>query len=174
MGHSVLTFDKAFDRLIGNEGGYTNDPQDPGGETNWGITWPILHRGIGQGIVAVGTTIKSLMRDQAKALYKAYFWDAAHADKLFDGVAYQLFDWAANSGPDTAIRGFQRALQVADDGRVGPVTLDAANTMIESDQIMRINAERLDFMRKLKKWPNFGAGWAGRIANDLRYGAQDS
>ena len=89
-------------------------------------------------------------------------------------MVFQLFDFAVNSGIQTSIRYFQRALGVADDGNWGPVSEGAAKIASESDMIMRLNAERLDFMTKLKNWPYHGKGWARRIAQNLRYGAVDS
>ena len=159
-----MDFQQAINRVLGHEGGYVNNPADPGGETKWGIskrTYPQLN-------------IKDLTRDQAIEIYKKDFWDRVHATDLYDGVAFQSLDFAINSGCETALRALQRALNVADDGHWGPHTAQAAKTMTESDQIMRLNEERLDFMRKLKNWPNFSSGWAGRIANNLRYGSDDS
>ena len=159
-----MDFQQAINRVLGHEGGYVNNPADPGGETKWGIskrTYPQLN-------------IKDLTRDQAIEIYKKDFWDRVHATDLYDGVAFQSLDFAINSGCETALRALQRALNVADDGHWGPHTSQAAKDMSESDQIMRLNAERLDFMRKLKTWPNFSSGWAGRIANNLRYGSDDS
>ncbi len=157
-------FETMFDRLMGNEGGYVNDPKDPGGETNWGISkrsYPNLD-------------IKNLTRLQARDIYYKDFWLAIDGENNYDGVAFQLFDFAVNSGIQTAIRAYQRALGVADDGHFGPYSKAAAKSFPEWQQIMRLLAERLDFMRKLKAWPNFGSGWAGRIAADLRYGALDT
>lgn len=159
-----MTFDIAFDRLLGNEGGYTNDPADPGGETNWGIskrTYPHID-------------IKALTREGAKAIYLRDFWQRIHADDLPDGVAFQTFDFAVNSGIFTAVRYLQRAIGVADDGHWGPVSVAAAAALSESDTIMRLCAERLEFMTKLVNWPNASRGWTQRIAADLRYGAVDS
>lgn len=159
-----MDFDIAFDRLMGNEGGYVNDPNDPGGETNWGISkrsYPTV-------------SIKELTRDGAKAIYKRDFWDRVHADGLFDGVAFQALDFAVNSGIETSVRKLQAALGVGDDGHWGPTTQAAAKAMSETDQIMRLNAQRLRFMTKLSGWKNFGAGWANRIANNLDYGSIDS
>lgn len=118
--------------------------------------------------------IKNLTRDEAKEIYRSDFWYAIHASKLHDGVAFQLLDFAINSGVSTAIRAFQRALGVADDGNWGPVSQAAADAMSETDQIMRVLAERLDFMTRLKNWQNHGKGWARRIAGNLRHGAEDS
>ena len=159
-----MDFKQAIDRVLGHEGGYVNNPADPGGETKWGISkrsYPSVN-------------IVSLTRDQAVEIYKKDFWDKINADQLYDGVAYQALDFAVNSGIGTAVRALQRALNVADDGHWGPITATAAKSVSESDQIMRILAERLDFMRKLKNWPTFSSGWVARIASNLRYGAEDS
>lgn len=159
-----MTFDEVFDRLIGHEGGYANDPNDPGGETNWGISkrsYP-------------NVDIKNLSRDEAKEIYRRDFWNRINGDKLYDGVAFQVFDFAVNSGIETAVRGLQRAVGAADDGHWGPASQAAADKMSEADQIMRINAERLDFMTRLVNWKFHGAGWARRIAGNLRYGAIDA
>jgi lysozyme family protein len=159
-----VTFETAFDRLLGHEGSYVNDPNDPGGETNWGISkrsYPHVN-------------IKALTRDGAAAIYREDFWDRIHADTLPDSVAFQVFDFAVNSGVSTAIRYLQRAVGVADDGYWGPVSQAAASATTESDIIMRLNAERLDLMTRLRNWPHASRGWARRIATNLRYGAADS
>jgi len=159
-----ITFDIAFDRLLGNEGGYVNDPNDPGGETNWGISkrsYPQLD-------------IRNLSRDDAKVIYKRDFWQRISADALPGSVAFQLFDFAVNSGIETAVRAFQRSLGVADDGHWGPISETAADKTSETDMIFGVLAERLEFMTKLSNWPNAGKGWARRIAANLRYAKQDT
>jgi lysozyme family protein len=156
-----MTFDTVFDRVIGNEGEYINDPNDPGGETNWGIskrTYPNL-------------IIKELTREQAKTIYLTDFWQKIDND-MPDSISYQLFDFAVNSGVETAIRYLQRALKVADDGHFGPVSKAALKEYSELIIILRLNGERLDFMTKLKNWPNAGKGWARRIAQNLMLGAE--
>ncbi|SNT33891.1 Predicted Peptidoglycan domain-containing protein [Noviherbaspirillum humi] len=158
-----MSFDIAINRLLKNEGGYVKHPEDPGGETNWGLSkrsYPTLD-------------IKNLTRDQAVAIYRRDFWEKIHADELPDGVAFQALDFAVNSGIDTAVRYLQRALGVADDGHWGPVTAAAARTMNEPKVACRLLAERLDFMRRLRTWSTFGAGWAGRVADNLRFVAED-
>lgn len=159
-----MTFETAFDRTLGHEGGYSNNKNDPGGETNWGISkrsYPDID-------------IKKLTRDGARAIYRRDFWNRIDADTLPDGVVFQLFDFAVNSGIETAVRYLQRAVMVADDGHWGPVSRAAAKETSETDMIMRLNAERLDFMTKLNNWSDASRGWARRIAQNLRYGAIDS
>ncbi len=89
-------------------------------------------------------------------------------------MKFQAFDFAVNSGMQTAIRKLQTAIGVADDGHWGPASTAALSRLDVSDALMLYLAERLDFMRKLKAWPTFGAGWAGRIAGNLRYSAKDN
>lgn len=160
----MADFDTAYDRVMGHEAGYVNDPNDPGGETKWGISkrsYPHVD-------------IKGLTREDARAIYRRDFWQRIRADKLADGVAFQLFDFAVNSGMETAIRYLQRALLVADDGHWGPRSQAAADASSESDLILLLCAERLDFMTRLKNWDHHGRGWARRMAGNLRYGAIDS
>jgi lysozyme family protein len=159
-----MNFDLAIDRVLGHEGKYVNDPNDPGGETNWGISkrsYPQLD-------------IKNLTREHAVAIYFRDFWQPLAAGQFHDGLAYQLLDFAINSGIRTAIRAYQRALGVKDDGQFGPKSHAAANAMSETDQIMLLLAERLEFMTNTKNWPAHGKGWSRRIALNLRYGAIDS
>lgn len=159
-----MNFDQAFDRLMAVEKGYVNDPKDPGGETKWGISkrsYP-------------NEDIPNMTKERAKVIFRRDFWDKVKADKLADGVAFQASDFAYNSGPDTAVRYLQRAVGVADDGHWGPASQAAADAISESDAIMLLNSERLDFMTRLKNWPDAGKGWARRIAQNLRYAAEDS
>lgn len=159
-----MNFQDAISRVLLVEKGEVDDPNDPGGLTKWGISqrsYPNLD-------------IKSLTREQAVEIYKTDFWEKIHADALYASVAFQSLDFAVNSGIGTATRYLQRALGVADDGHWGAVTASAAKAMPEADQIMRLCAERLDFMRKLRGWSSFSSGWAGRIATNLRYGAVDT
>jgi lysozyme family protein len=159
-----MNFDLAFDRLMGNEGGYVNNPADPGGETNWGIckrSYPDIE-------------IASLTREQAKAIYLRDFWIRGQMDKMPGAIAFQAFDIAVNSGIETAVRMLQRAVGVADDGHIGPVTLAAIAAKPLADVLMLVVAERLDFYAKLTRFDSFGRGWTRRCAKDLRYAAQDA
>ncbi len=159
-----IKFDTCFDRLMGAEGGYSNDPNDPGGETNWGISkrsYP-------------GVDIKSLTREGARIIYLRDFWNNVQLDQFPLAVSYEFFDFAVNSGIQTAIRYIQRAIKVADDGYWGPVSEKALRSTELNDLLFLYTAERLDFMTRLSNWPHAGRGWARRIAQVLRYAAKDN
>lgn len=152
-----MSFDSCFDALIDHEGGYVNDPRDPGGETKFGISkraYPHLD-------------IAALTLADAKAIYRRDYWDRAHCDQLPAGLAFDLFDTAVNSGIGQAIRFLQRAVGVADDGVIGPITLANIQRADAEALQARYNGHRLAFMAKLSNWPVFGKGWALRIAGNL-------
>jgi lysozyme family protein len=165
MNHSAK-FIEFINRILGSEGGYVNNPEDPGGETNWGISkrsYP-------------NVDIKNLTKDQAIEIYWQDFWSPIHAGNTIfpDAVDYQLLDSAVNSGIQQSIRFLQRAIDVADDGHFGPHSRQALAGADLHDTLFLFLAERLEFMTKLKNWPNASRGWARRIALDMRYAAKDS
>lgn len=163
-----LDFDQVFERCMGHEGGYVNNPKDPGGETNWGVTIGTAR--------ANGYTgsMRHMTRDQAKAIYRKAFWERAKCHQYHSAIGFQLFDMAINHGIGNAIRMLQRAVGVADDGVVGNITLAAINLRSIDDVIVLMNAERLDFYSKLSTLPTFGRGWIRRTASNLRYAAGDT
>lgn len=153
-----MNFDTAFLKLFGHEGGYVNHPNDPGGETKYGISkrsYP-------------GEDIKNLTLERAKFLAKRDFWGPAGCDVVPNSVKYDLFDAAYHSGPKMATKLLQRAVGVTDDGVLGPNTLQAIQSMDPERLSARFNGWRLDFLNDLKTWPDFGRGWTQRIAEILK------
>lgn len=171
-----MTFDDAFIRVLGHEGRLSLDPQDRGNWTS-GVIGVGELKGSFMGISAMSyphLDIRNLTVEAVKSIYRRDFWDRVHADRLHDGVAFQAFDFAVNSGIGTAIRKLQAAVGVADDGDWGPISALAMTAMSESDIIMRFCAQRLRFMTYLSGWSHNSRGWARRIASNLEYGAEDS
>lgn len=152
-----MNFDQAFERLIGHEGGYVNNPVDPGGETKYGIskrTYP-------------GEDIANLTLARAKHIYLRDFWGPAGCDAVPDAVRFDLFDMAVNSGVKRAVRTVQEAVGETVDGVLGPLTLQAISSMPAPRLVARFNGVRLKFMASLPVWNEFGRGWARRIAANL-------
>lgn len=162
-GGRMIHFDRAFADLIGHEGGYSNHPSDLGGETMWGITVAVAREN------GYTKEMRNMPIDVAKAIYRRKYWLAGF-DELPYPVAFQVFDAAVNSGVGQSVRWLQRAIGVADDGKLGPVTLFAAQTRDPLKLVLLFNAERLIFMTNLSVWPNFGRGWARRVAENLKKG----
>ena len=160
------SFDRAFDLLIGNEGGYVNNPKDPGGETNWGITKTVA--------VANGHTgdMRTMPKETAKGIYKKMYWDKLQCDQLPFVVAFQLFDAGVNHGNAQAVKFLQRALSVVDDGVIGAKTIAAVSKLKDLQIVMLFNAERIEFYAALKTFSTFGKGWVRRVASNLKLAAK--
>lgn len=149
-------FDICITPVLKNEGGNSNHPLDGGKLTRFGISqrsYPKLDIG-------------ALTAEQAKALYKRDFWDANQLDQFPLVVAFEFFDCAINCGAGTAARLLQRAVGVAEDGIVGPITLAAVGKFNADKLAKRMLARRMQFYTKLSNWPSFGAGWVNRLANN--------
>lgn len=157
-----MNFDQAFDLLLGHEGAYSNNRMDPGGETMWGITRKVA---LQEGYTG---DMHILPRETAKAIYRKRYWEPMRCDQMPDALKFSLFDAAVNSGCEQATVWLQRALDVGDDGILGPLTLETAQRSNGLRLAIQLNAERLDFMTSLPTWGAFGRGWARRIVGNLR------
>lgn len=154
----MSAFERAFEIVVGHEGGYVNDPRDPGGETKYGIS-KRAHPDV---------DIRNLTRAQAQSIYRQRYWLPMHADAMPEAVAIQVFDAAVNHGLRAATRMMQRALRVADDGAIGPATLNALIAADDARFVARFAAERLTYYTDLAGWDVYGRGWTRRVASNLR------
>lgn len=151
-----MTFDAAFTRLLGHEGGYVNDPRDPGGETNWGVSKRAYPN----------VDIKALTQDGAKAIYRRDYWAPVRADELPDLVRFDVFDAAVNHGVSQSAKWLQRAAGTNPDGVIGAQTVAAARAA-GAQLAAHFNGYRLQFYTDSTNWPTYGKGWARRVAANL-------
>lgn len=161
-------FRQFMNRVLGHEGGYVNHPRDPGGETNWGITKRTAQANGYHG------SMRSMTRNQAIDIYHSAFWLRYRCEEMSDALAFQFFDACINHGYGNAARMLQRAANVADDGIIGNITLNAIRTMPQNDLLMRFNAERIMFFTKIGTFNTFGRGWMRRVAHNLQHAANDN
>lgn len=127
-------FEEALKRTSEYEGGYSDDPDDKGGQTNLGITHKTYAEAVRRGIVKENPEgVKGLTGRQAKKIYRGLYWDALKLDQVDDPkVAAEIFDTAVNAGVSKSAKIVQRVLQALGedlkrDGVIGPVTLGAIN-----------------------------------------------
>lgn len=146
-------FELALGLVLEHEGGYVNDPADPGGETIYGISRRAHPAAWANGAPSVR---------QAAAIYRADYWDPIRCDELPAGLAVFLFDTAVNVGCRQAARLLQRVLRVTDDGVIGPMTIKAARAAEQDGLLSRLAAERLAHYAALSTWQRFGRGWSAR------------
>jgi lysozyme family protein len=157
-----VNFDQAFEKLIGHEGGYQSPEQavarnDPGGETNWGISKRSYQE----------IDIAALTINGAKEIYLRDYWKPAGCDLVPDALRFDLFDMAVNSGVRTAIKTMQKAVFTEPDGMLGPHTRMGISLISTDAFLRRFNGFRLFAMTEMGNWPQAGRGWARRIASNL-------
>jgi len=147
--------------LLVHEGDYADLENDPGGKTRYGVTEAVA-RGVGY-----TGDMRDLPISLAKTIYRSLYWDAVRGDELPDGIRYFVFDAAAASGVRQSVLWLQRALGVAADGILGPVTLATAHAANPDRLKARLLSQRLRFMAGLSNWPSFSRGWSRRVADLL-------
>jgi len=156
-------FEKAMKFVREAEGGYYNHPNDPGGETMYGITkrdYPNLD-------------IKNLSREKADEIFFEDYWSLSSAESLPEPVYISYFDSVVNTGRKQANKFLQRALGVVADGVVGPVTLKAITKINSFELANKIIDQRQKFYENLSesrpKLNVFLKGWTNRNNNLRRY-----
>jgi lysozyme family protein len=159
----MSSFDDAFTALIGNEGGYVNNPADPGGETMFGVTARVARAH------GYAGAMKDLPRDTAKAIAKTVYWDPLHLDEFDPRIAFQMVDANYNGG--ATVRWAQQASGAPVDGVMGPNTIAAIKAADPRTFCLTFLARRLQYLAGLKTWPTFGRGWSNRIASNMLKGA---
>jgi len=150
--------------ILGYEGGFSDDPEDPGGATMLGVTLGVYEQWVGRTVTPA--ELKALTPSDVAPIYRADYWDAVHGDDLPAGVDLMCFDEAVNQGPGRAVRTLQEAVGVTVDGSIGKITLAAVASFHAPGIIDAIRAARLAAYKSLPTYPRFGAGWTNRL-NDV-------
>lgn len=159
---------KALAKTLAYEGGYVNNPVDPGGPTNKGITLKTYSAFLGRD--ATIDELKKLPQEHLLSIYGSRYWDACNCDDLPDGLDLCVFDFAVHSGVTKAAKTLQALAGAKQDGKIGPKTQMAVAMWIHAhglkNAIKLYQAERLDYLESLATFPVFGKGWTSRV-NDL-------
>ena len=154
-------FEKAVDLILKHEGGYVNHPEDPGGETNFGIakrSYPDLD-------------IAKLSKHDAKQIYKEDYWDRVKGDELPPAIALMVFDTAVNMGISRASKFLQEVVNAKPiDGIIGSKTVaNTKNAFKNAPEFVLTSYanKRLDHYKKLSTFETFGKGWTRRVEETL-------
>lgn len=170
-------FHEALRKTLNNEGGYSNNKNDKGGETYRGISRKYNKNWIGWATIddykkanlpklefedALNSDF--ILQESVKNFYLDNYWDKYKLGQIENpNVADFLFDFVVNSGQ--AIKVVQRALGLEDDGIVGPKTIKAINETKDALQTL-VNA-RVEYLKGLKGFDTFGRGWVARANSYL-------
>lgn len=139
-------------KVIDIEGGYVNDPRDPGGETKYGISKRSYPK----------EDIKNLTKERAYEIYLNDYWNKVQADKFKFPLNLMVFDFAVNSGPSRAIKTLQMVVKTTQDGVLGPMTLKAVEAQDFEELCANYMTAREFFLLSLDK-PHYIKGWTNRL-----------
>ncbi|HEU5137493.1 MAG TPA: glycosyl hydrolase 108 family protein [Steroidobacteraceae bacterium] len=172
----MASLERFFPHLLRFEGGFVNDPADPGGATNKGITIATFQR-YAPAVLGVAPSLdnlRALSDAQAFSIYKVGYWDPLHADEIVDQpLAEIVFDFHVNAGA-TAVRVLQGALndsgvkpQLPVDGVVGPGTLQALQGTDPVGLYRTYKQRRIEYYQDLvarrPSLAKFLNGWLKRV-----------
>lgn len=155
-----MTRDEIIALIIKIEGGYVDNPADPGGKTNMGITQRYLDRAVAAD-PSLPTHVADLTVAQVTGLYQRDQWAAVHGDVLPPALAALAIDSAINEGPTVAVMLLQQALKVTADGVIGPGTIAAAGRA-PADVAGEYAARRATHYAHLNR-DTFELGWMRRL-----------
>ncbi len=158
-----MRFEDAVEIILKLEGGstITNDPNDPGGLTKWGISLR-AHPELG------ATGLRRLTKAEAIEIYRNDYWIPSKADKMPDLLKLPIFDSAVNQGVLGSAKILQKALNdlgksLVVDGIIGPITLAAIRDSDPIECTALFLQQRLITYRSLSGASRFGKGWERRV-----------
>lgn len=167
-----IAFDRALDHVLEMEGGFTDDPYDPGGPTNRGITLAVF--AAWRKVTLTAANRASMIRDlqaidraTVREIYRRRYWDKAHCAELSAALALMQFDAAVNHGVGNAIRFLQEAVGAEVDGEIGPLTRAAIGAAPLEATLATYAAIRRRRYRALPHFWRFGRGWLRRVDTTL-------
>ena len=149
-------FDKCLEMLLHHEGGYVWHEEDPGGETNLGVTKKVYQDWGGT------KEMIDLTVEDVAPIYKKNYWDRCKCDELSSGVDWAVFDWAVNSGTRRVSKALQKVCGATTDGVIGNKTLALANGQDVKYMIEELSVIRQSFYESLRTFKTFGRGWTRR------------
>lgn len=151
-----------FQWCLTHEGGFVNDPDDPGGATNRGITQAVYDAfrrrdGLPE------RSVKHITDNEMALIYEQQYWRVVRGDDLPAGVDYAVYDFAVNSGPARAAKFLQRLVGVDEDGVIGQITLNALSRFDPEGVVRELCKARMAYLKRLPHWRKFGKGWTARV-----------
>ena len=159
-------FEQSLKMLLHHEGGYVWHPEDPGGETNLGVTRAVYEQWVGRQVM--DGEMKALTVADVAPIYKTNYWDRIRGDDLPSGLDFAAFDWAVNSGTGRPAKVIQKYISAKQDGAIGPKTLALVAENDPSKMIQYLYEARQKFYERLKTFETFGKGWTRRNQETLK------
>ncbi len=155
-------FKKCLDLVLKAEGGWVNHKDDPGGETNLGVTKRVWEEYVGHPV----TTMKNLTPELVAPLYEQKYWRPCYGEVLPRGLDFVTFSMGVNAGPGRSVKLLQSAIGCVPDGVIGPRTRELISDSNCAAIIAKFSESRRQYYRSLKTFPIFGKGWLNRVDHE--------
>ena len=152
-------FGHCLDLVLKSEGGWVNNPNDPGGETNLGVTKRVWEEWVGHPV----ESLKNLTKDQVAPLYEQKYWRPCYGEVLPRGLDFIVFSMGVNAGPGRSVKLLQSSIGCVPDGIIGPTTRGLIRESNIANLIAKFSESRREYYRSLKNFPVFGRGWLARV-----------
>ena len=149
---------ECLDLVLKSEGGWVNNPKDPGGETNLGVTKAVWEEYVGHPV----QTMKNLTKDDVAPLYEQKYWRACYGEVLPRGLDFLCFSFGINAGSGRSVKLLQQSLGLVSDGVIGPKVMQKLRESNIADVIKSFSESRREYYKSLKNFPIFGKGWISR------------
>jgi lysozyme family protein len=152
-------FQECLDLVLKSEGGWVNNPADPGGETNLGVTKRVWEEYVGHAV----KTMKNLTKDDVAPMYELKYWRPCYCEVLPRGLDFVVFSMGVNAGPGRSVKLLQQSIGCVPDGVIGPRTRELISASNSANLIAKFSETRREYYRSLKTFPIFGKGWLARV-----------
>ena len=159
-----MSFKECLDLVLKSEGGYVNNPQDPGGMTNLGITKKSLEEWLGHDVDE--KFMRNLTPEMAAPFYEQKYWRSCYGELLPRGLDFIVFSMAVNAGPGRSIKLLQQSIGCVPEGVIGPRTRGLISDSNCATLIAKFSEARREYYRSLKTFPIFGKGWLARVDHE--------
>jgi lysozyme family protein len=157
----MYDFPPSLAYILQSEGGLVDDPRDPGGRTDAGVTQHTYdHWRVTRGLRL--RDVADITPDEKSAIYRTMYWAPVLGDQLPAGVDYQVFDCGVNSGPYRASCLLQQVLNVDVDGYIGPETIAAARAADPKQIISAFTQAHLAYLQTRPTWATYAHGFTNR------------
>ena len=154
-------FKECLDLVLKSEGGYVNNPSDPGGMTNLGVTKRVWEEYSGHEVDE--KTMRELTPEKVAPLYEQRYWRPTYCEVLPRGLDLLIFSMGINAGTGRSVKLLQQSLGCVPDGVIGSRTMELVKQSNVADLIGKFSQARRQYYESLKTFPIFGRGWLARV-----------
>ena len=157
-------YQECLDKVLKSEGGFVNNPKDPGGMTNLGVTKAVWEEFVGHPVSEAD--MRALTPEKVAPMYEQKYWRPCYGEVLPRGLDFLVFSMGVNAGTGRSVKLLQSSLGCVADGVIGPRTRELISSSDVSKLIAKFSETRREYYQALKTFPIFGIGWLARVDNE--------